>query len=216
MFRIKGLLECMGRLDRRLIDLKAKYQLARTNGDHVTFELLRQQIRAREKQLLPIYTQIATEFAELPDTSLRMAAKGVIREVVDWGNSRCFFYKRLHRRVVEGLLIKTVIEASGDQLSFQSAIDMIKKWFLDSEVAEGREKDAWEDDEVFFTWKDDPNNYGEKLQELRAEQVKLQLSSIADSPLDLRALPQSLAALLNKVEPSSRAQLVDELRKVLS
>ncbi|XP_058224894.1 acetyl-CoA carboxylase 1-like isoform X2 [Rhododendron vialii] len=215
-FRIKELLECMGRLDRRLIDLKAKYQLARTNGDHVTFELLRQQIRAREKQLLPIYTQIATKFAELHDTSLRMAAKGVIREVVDWGNSRCFFYKRLHRRVVEGLLIKTVIEASGDQLSFQSAIDMIKKWFLDSEVAEGREKDAWEDDEVFFTWKDDPNNYGEKLQELRAEKVKLQLSSIADSPLDLRALPQSLAALLNKVEPSSRAQLVDELRKVLS
>lgn len=214
-FRTKELLECMGRLDQRLIDLKKKFQVARSSGDHTAFQSLQQQIKDREKQLLPVYTQIATKFAELHDTSLRMAAKGVIREVVDWGNSRCFFYKRLHRRVVEGSLIKTVVEASGNQLSYQSAIDRIKKWFLDSKVAEGRENDAWGDDEVFFTWNDDPNNYEEKLQELRVEKVKLQLSKIGDSPSDLQALPQSLAALLNKVEPSSRAQLIDELRKVL-
>ncbi|GMP80190.1 hypothetical protein CsSME_00035383 [Camellia sinensis var. sinensis] len=213
-FRTKELLECMGRLDQQLINLKKKLQEARSTGAHATSESLQQQIKAREKQLLPVYTQIATKFAELHDTSLRMAAKGVIREVVDWNNCRSFFYKRLRRRVVEGSLIKTVKEASGDQLSHKSATNMIKKWFLDSKIAGGRE-DAWADDERFFAWKDDLRNYEDKLQELRVQKVLLQLSNIGDSPLDLRALPQGLAALLHKVEPSSRAQLVDELRKVL-
>ncbi|GFY96498.1 acetyl-CoA carboxylase 1 [Actinidia rufa] len=187
---------------------------SKSAGTHTTFESLHQQIKAREKQLLPVYTQIATKFAELHDTSLRMAAKGVIREVVDWSNCRSFFYKRLHRRVVEASLIKTVRDAAGDQLSHKSAMDLMKKWFSDSKIAEGRDN-AWEEDEVFFTWKDDPTNYEEKLQELRVQKVLLQLSKIGDSQLDLQALPQGLAALLHKVEPSSRAQLVDELRKVL-
>ncbi|KAK9270500.1 hypothetical protein L1049_026080 [Liquidambar formosana] len=213
-FRTKELIECMGRLDQQLINLKAKLQEARGTGTHGTVESLQQKIKAREKQLLPVYTQIATKFAELHDTSLRMAAKGVIKEVVDWDKSRSFFYKRLHRRIMEGSLIKTVRDAAGDQLSHKSAMDLIKKWFLDSKIARGKE-DAWVDDEAFFSWKNDSGNYEEKLQELRVQKVLLQLSNIGDSTLDLRALPQGLASLLRKVEPSSREQLITELRKVL-
>ncbi|KAF5955201.1 hypothetical protein HYC85_008057 [Camellia sinensis] len=204
-FRMKELMECMGRLDQQLIDLKVRLQEARSTGAHANVESLQQQIKGREKQLLPVYTQIAMKFAELHDTSLRMAAKR--------GNQRgCGV--GLRRRVVEGLLIKTVRDAAGDQVSHKSAMDMIKKWFLDSKIAEGRE-DAWANDEAFFTWKDDPVNYEEKLHELRIQKVLIQLSNIGDSPLDLQALPKGLAALLQKVEPSSRAQLVDELRKVI-
>ena len=197
-FRTKELLECMGRLDQQLINLKAKLQEAKSSRVHGTVESLQQQIKAREKQLLPVYTQIATRFAELHDTSLRMAAKGVIKEVVDWGNSRSFFYRRLHRRVIEGSLIKVVRDAAGDQMSHKCAMDLIKKWFLDSEIASGS-KDAWADDQAFFTWKNDPANYEEKLQELRAQKVLLHLSKIGDSASDLQSLPQGLAALLQKV-----------------
>ncbi|KAA8538039.1 hypothetical protein F0562_027381 [Nyssa sinensis] len=214
-FRTKELLECMGRLDQLLINLKIKLQEARSTGALATAESLRLQIKAREKQLLPVYTQIATKFAELHDTALRMAAKGVIREVVDWAESRSFFYKRLRRRIIEGSLLKTVRDAAGDQLSYKSAMDLIKKWFLDSTIAGGREA-AWLDDEAFFTWRDDHRNYEEKLQELRVLKVSLQLSNIGDSILDLQALPQGLAAFLGKVEPSSREQLINELRKVLN
>lgn len=197
-FRTKELLECMGRLDQQLINLKAKLQEARSSGDHGMVESLQQQIRTREKQLLPLYTQIATKFAELHDTSLRMAAKGVIREVVDWANSRPFFYQRLRRRIAEESLIKTVTNASGDQLSHQSAMDLIKNWFLDSNIAEGREE-AWVDDEAFFRWKDNQSNYEDKLKQLQVQKVLLQLTSIGDSISDLQALPQGLAALLSKV-----------------
>ncbi|KAG2709256.1 hypothetical protein I3843_05G209100 [Carya illinoinensis] len=213
-FRTKELLECMGRLDQQLINLKEKLLESRSNGAHGLIESLQQQIRAREKQLLPVYTQIATKFAELHDTSLRMAAKGVIREVVHWANSRSFFYRRLRRRIAEESLIKTLTDAGGDQLSHQCAMDLIKKWFGDSNIAVGRE-DAWVNDEVFFKWMDDLSNYEDKLKQLRVQKVLHQLTTIGDSISDLEALPQGLAALLSKVEPTTRAQLIDELRKVL-
>ncbi|KAF9682552.1 hypothetical protein SADUNF_Sadunf05G0120800 [Salix dunnii] len=213
-FRKKDLLECMDRLDQQLINLKAKLQKASSSAPYGMVDSLQQQIETREKQLLPVYTQIATKFAELHDSSLRMEVKGVIREVVDWARSRLFFCRRLCRRIAECSLIKDVIDAAGERLLHKAAMDMIKTWFLNSDIARGRE-DAWMDDEAFFAWKDDSGNYEAKLQELRVQKVLLQLTNIGESPSDLKALPQGLAALLSKVEPSSREQLVDELRKVL-
>ncbi|CAL0305547.1 unnamed protein product [Lupinus luteus] len=214
-FRTRELLECMGRLDQQLITLKAKLQEAKSNREIVTIESLQQQIKSREKQLLPMYTQIATKFAELHDTSLRMAAKGVVREVLDWGNSRAVFYRRLHRRIGEQTLINSFRDAAGgDHFSHVSALELLKNLYLNSDIAKGRE-DAWLDDEAFFRWKDNPINYEDKLKELRAQKVLLQLTNIGDSVLDMQALPQGLAALLSKLEPSSRVKLTDELRKVL-
>ncbi|XP_038715965.1 acetyl-CoA carboxylase 1-like [Tripterygium wilfordii] len=214
-FRTKELLECMGRLDHQLIKLKIELQDAERCGPHGLVESLQQQIKTREKQLLPLYTQIATRFAELHDTSLRMHAKGVIRDVVDWEKSRFYFYRRLRRRLAEGSLIKIVRDAAGEQLSHSSAMDLIKKWFLDSNIAGGRE-DTWVEDETFFTWKDDPKNYEEKLKELRVQKILLKLTNIGQSMSDLKALPQGLAALLSQVNPSIRGELIDELQKVLS
>ncbi|KAK1267607.1 Acetyl-CoA carboxylase 1 [Acorus gramineus] len=194
-FRSRELLECMGRLDPQLIGLKLKLQDAKSGaGEPNTVEALQHSIRAREKLLLPVYTQIATRFAELHDTSLRMAAKGVIKKVVDWGSSRSFFYKRLHRRVSEGCLVSIVRDAAGKQLSHKAAVDLIKKWFLAS-----NDSNVWEDDEAFFAWKNDPKNYEEFLQELRLQKITLQMSALGDSALDLQALPQGLASLLQKV-----------------
>ncbi|WCJ44521.1 acetyl-CoA carboxylase 1 [Euphorbia peplus] len=214
-FRTKELLDCMSRLDPQLVTLKVKLNDAKNGGAYGAVNSIQQEIKSREKQLLPLYTQIATRFAELHDSALRMAAKGVIREVVDWGISRPYFYKRLRRRLSEASLMKTVKDSAGDQLPHKSALDLIKNWFLDSDTIRGREN-AWEDDEAFFAWKDDATNYEEKLQELRVQKVLLQLTNIGESLPDLKALPQGLAALLKKVDPSSRGPLIDELRKVLS
>ncbi|XP_030541394.1 acetyl-CoA carboxylase 1-like isoform X2 [Rhodamnia argentea] len=214
-FKTKDLLECMGRLDEDLVRLKSKLEASRKAGALDVVDSLQQKIKAREKSLLPLYTQIATKFAELHDTSLRMAAKGVIREVVDWKTSRSFFYRRLHRRIAEASLIKTVEDAGGNQLSRTSAYALMKSWFVNSEAAKGRE-DAWNDDGLFFSWKDDVRNYEDKLQELRIQKVLQQLTDIGSSASDLRALPQGLIALLDKMESSSRASLVQELLKVLS
>lgn len=202
-FRTRELLECMGRLDPELINLKSKLKEASSSATASTVEDLQRQIKAREKKLLPLYIQIATKFAELHDTSLRMAAKGVIKEVVEWSKSRLFFYKRLHRRVAEDDLVKTLKEAAGQQLEYKSARETIKQWFMDSDMAKGKES-SWVDDETFFLWKNDSRNYEEKLRDLRAQRMLRQLSNLGNSSTDLQALPQALAALLKKVRVFSK------------
>nr|GEZ62797.1 acetyl-CoA carboxylase 1-like [Tanacetum cinerariifolium] len=203
-FRNKELLDCMSRLDPKIQALKVKHQENKFDQSII------EQIKAREKQLLPIYTQIATKFAELHDTSFRMAEKGVVKQVVDWKVSRFFFYKRLQRRLAEASLISTAREAAGETLSYKSAYDMIKKWFLET-----KSEDSWADDDAFFTWKNDAFNYNSKLAELRAQKVSNQLVKIGSSPLDLQALPQGIAALLQGVNPATKGKLVEELRRVL-
>ncbi|KAJ0507194.1 putative ligase [Helianthus annuus] len=203
-FRNKDLLECMNRLDPQIRNLKQKLQEAKYD------QTITDQIKAREKQLLPIYTQIATKFAELHDTAFRMAEKGVVKKVVDWNISRVFFYKRLRRRLAEASLICTTRDAAGDKLSYKAAYDMIKKWFLDTKTEQ-----LWLDDEAFFTWKDDPSNYADNLAKLRTQKVSNQLLKIGGSPSDLEALPQGLAALLQEVDPTTKSKLVEELRRVI-
>uniref|UniRef100_A0A0D6R0K3 Uncharacterized protein n=1 Tax=Araucaria cunninghamii TaxID=56994 RepID=A0A0D6R0K3_ARACU len=213
-FRTKELLECMHRLDQQLISLKIKLQKAK-DGHSRVIEDIQQQIKAREKQLLPVYKQIAIKFAELHDTSIRMAAKGVIEKVIQWEESRFFFYKRLHRRLAESSLIKTLRNAAGKTLSHKSALYLIKEWFLASRVHHSGEN-LWKDDAAFLAWKNDPNNYESHLQKLRSEKVCQQLLELGSCTAELQALPEGLAALLRKVEPSLKSQLVERLREVLN
>jgi acetyl-CoA carboxylase/biotin carboxylase 1 len=144
---------------------------------------------------------------------MRMAAKGVIKSVVEWSGSRSFFYKKLYRRIAESSLVRNIRKASGDILSYKSAMGLIQDWFRKSEIAKGKEE-AWTDDQLFFTWKDNVSNYEQKLSELRTQKLLNQLAEIGNSS-DLQALPQGLANLLNKVDLSRREELVDAIRKVL-
>lgn len=74
-------------------------------------EANQEEISAREAQLLPMYTQVAHEFADLHDRSGRMLAKGVIRDVVEWEDARAYFHARLERRLA---IDKLAAEAGAD------------------------------------------------------------------------------------------------------
>jgi acetyl-CoA carboxylase / biotin carboxylase 1 len=179
-FRQRELVDCMGRLDPQIKSLKAKLQEQGTDVDAI-----KKRIAEREKQLIPLYTQIATKFAELHDSSLRMEAKGVIKKVVDWDESRAFFYKRLKRRVSESSIVKRVVEAAGEEFSHKEAVDLVKSWA-------GSER--WVDDEAFFAWKIDPKNYEAHLEELEYHKVFKILKSSS-----LKALSKALSMHLKEV-----------------
>ncbi|KAJ6305583.1 hypothetical protein OIU85_019362 [Salix viminalis] len=56
-FRTKDLLECIGKLDQRLINLKAKLKEARSSAPYGMVDSLQQQIETREKRrILSVYT----------------------------------------------------------------------------------------------------------------------------------------------------------------
>ncbi|KAG8091440.1 hypothetical protein GUJ93_ZPchr0012g20998 [Zizania palustris] len=213
-FRPKELEECMLRLDPELINLNVRLrEVKKENSGLSEMETIQRTMILRMKQLMPIYTQIATRFAELHDTSARMAAKGVIGKIVDWEESRAFFYRRLRRRIAEGALAKEIREAAGEKLSQKSALEYIKKWYLSSNESEV-DSEKWNDDEAFFAWKDDPTNYANKLEELKTERVSKLLSRLAESPNE-KALPNCLSIVLDKMNPSKREQIIDDLRQLL-
>lgn len=109
-YRKPMLLKTMRRLDATLQHLDNELQMAvsKFGQGSALVEQIVGQVQAREKELLPIYHQLATKFAELHDTPGRMKAKGVIDAVVPWEVSREFFYWRIRRRLEESSLRKQV------------------------------------------------------------------------------------------------------------
>ncbi|EPQ31237.1 uncharacterized protein PFL1_01422 [Pseudozyma flocculosa PF-1] len=72
----------------------------------------RKQLAEREKQLSPIFTAIATEYADAHDRAGRMLAVGVLQTALPWENARRYFYWRLRRRMSEVAAIRTIGEAN--------------------------------------------------------------------------------------------------------
>jgi len=173
-FRAKELITTMHRIDPVIKKLTAEHGV-----DHHL-------VKERQAKLLPIYTSIATSFAAMHDTPVRMQAKGVIRSIVPWADSREFFALRLRRRLAEQALCKHV-QAADDAVSLADAKAMIRDWFLNSPRKEtddmaaailvenvgARLSDAeaeaiWENDAEFLRWVEGPTGAARISLELRS------------------------------------------------
>lgn len=73
---------------------------------------IKAQMTQREETLLPVYMQIALQFADLHDRAGRMEAKGTIRHALQWKNARRFFYWRVRRRLSEEQILKSMAAAA--------------------------------------------------------------------------------------------------------
>merc|ERR1711988_1478706 len=130
----------MNRLDKQLIEMNEQLETARMTGDETEVTDLQQRISKREEQLLPLYLQVAHQFADLHDRPGRMKAKGVIREVVDWPSSREYFYWRLRRRLAEDALCKEW-QAADSNLSYSDMRGKLQQLLQERGV-------EWDDDKA--------------------------------------------------------------------
>ena len=112
---------------------------------------LEKQLEEREKHLLPVYHQIAVNFADLHDTPGRMLHKNVIREVIDWKTSRKYFYWRIRRLLVQDHFVKEIINSSKNNINFEDAIKLLKKWFEEANLSNSFNS--------FKKYKTEVNNY---------------------------------------------------------
>ena len=132
-FRKPDMLGVMHRTDAEIMLLDG--EAAEGGGDS---KEVKGKIAEREESLLPVYQQIAHEFADLHDRSGRMMAKGVVRDVVPWEKSREYFHYRIKRRLVVDEAIKQLKKADSELTSDECA-EMVRgvyegDWESDKDV----------------------------------------------------------------------------------
>ncbi|KAG9067876.1 acetyl-coenzyme-A carboxylase [Linnemannia hyalina] len=151
-FRKAQLLATMERLDDKYRDLKAQYEKPDLAG--AEREAIKTKLTEREQELLPVYQQLAIQFADLHDTAGRMKAKGTIRESLDWTNARRYFYWRVRRRLAEEYIRRRMTIASKTQTRDDQTATL-KAWFGRDTVhaSEAELTQIWEhEDRVVLEW----------------------------------------------------------------
>ena len=140
----------MERLDPEMKKLVNELKNAPDNASRADLEGL---IKARVEVLSPIYHQVAVQFADLHDTPSRMMAKGVIREVIPWRESRRKLYWRLVRRLHEKKLTRQ-IEKTGANLNQGQKTELLRRWFTENERSKEAtaDKHGWEEDKPVAEW----------------------------------------------------------------
>ena len=123
-FRERDQVAAMHRLDPQLQMLDS--ELDGVSGiDEDASTSIKEQIAAREVELKGVYTQVATEFADLHDKTGRMIAKGVIKQAVPWNRAREFFFFLAQRRILEDDFIAKIKKAD-PTMDSKAAIFLLK------------------------------------------------------------------------------------------
>lgn len=131
VFREKQVVEMMHRCDEKLKKLDA---------DKKAGKAVDQDIRAREKQLLPFYRQVSVQYCDLHDRSGRMVAVGAITEELTWKDARRQLHWRLRRRLRETDLARRLqTEVSGT--SEEDAMAFAKEISASAATAAGSSSD---------------------------------------------------------------------------
>ncbi|XP_069882456.1 acetyl-CoA carboxylase 2 isoform X1 [Dipodomys merriami] len=208
-FRRKDLVKTMRRIDptyKKLVEQLGMSQLS--DEDRKDLEA---RLKAREELLLPIYHQVAVQFADLHDTPGRMLEKGVISDVLEWRTSRAFLYWRLRRRLLEDQVKREVLQASSE-LSHDHVQSMLRRWFVETEGAV--KAYLWDNNQVVVQWLEQHWLEGEGLRSTIRENIKyLKRDSVLKTIQGLVQKTPEVAAdctihLSQQLSPAERAQVV--------
>ncbi|KAJ2583150.1 acetyl-coenzyme-A carboxylase, partial [Coemansia sp. RSA 1836] len=199
-FRKPQMLACMERLDPLVRDLR----LSLTSPDQSPEQKasIKRQLDAREKTLLPVYTQIAVQFADLHDRAGRMAAKGVIRKELQWSKSRQYFFYRVKRRLAEEQ-VRREMRGVAPLVDRKQQTEIIRQWFSMTNDA-----DFDTDDRAVAAWFED---YAAEVAKCLDEwRVKVDGERIATQVRD--ASDDALVAALQQLSTERRQQLLSKLQ----
>ncbi|MCJ1388280.1 acetyl-coenzyme-A carboxylase [Xylographa bjoerkii] len=127
-FRRDKQLETMARLDPVYGELRRSLNDKSLSADQQSD--IKAKMTEREQLLLPVYSQISLQFADLHDRAGRMEAKGTIRHALQWKNARRFFYWRLRRRLNEESILKKLatVAVRGPPSSREQQLEMLQAW----------------------------------------------------------------------------------------
>uniref|UniRef100_A0A9L0SL47 Acetyl-CoA carboxylase 1 n=1 Tax=Equus caballus TaxID=9796 RepID=A0A9L0SL47_HORSE len=208
-FRKKDLIKAMRRIDPAY--KKLTEQLAMSELSDKDRKDLEGQLKAREDLLLPIYHQVAVQFADLHDTPGRMLEKGVISDILEWKTSRTFLYWRLRRLLLENQVRQEILRASSE-LSHVHIQSMLRRWFVETEGAV--KAYLWDNNQMVVQWLEQHWQVGDGLRSTIRENIKyLKRDSVLKT---IRGLVQEnpevavdcVVYMSQHISPAERAQIV--------
>ncbi|XP_078337630.1 acetyl-CoA carboxylase-like isoform X9 [Crassostrea virginica] len=206
-FRRKDLEKTMQRLDKACIQIVEKLTSPQLNPDEKAE--LQKKLAARQEKLLPMYHQVAVQFADLHDTPGRMEEMGVITDILKWRSSREFFYWHLKRRLLERQL-KKKMKPFTHNVGEGELNSMLHRWFVEDK---GTIKAyLWEDDKAMVEWlteqiREDSidNAVSDNIRCLQREHVLQQVRSlIQDNP---EVAMDSIVHITQHITPSQRSEV---------
>jgi acetyl-CoA carboxylase/biotin carboxylase 1 len=190
-------LDTMARLDQTYGDLRRSLEDTTLSKEQLSE--IKTKMAQREEQLLPVYMQIALQFADLHDRAGRMQAKNTIRQPLRWQNARRFFYWRLRRRLSEELIVKRMVAAKSaaagevpTQATRASHLETLHAWtgMLDDELEH-------DDRKVAMWYEENKKAVQGKVEALRTEGVAAEVAQllIGNKEGGLRGVQQVLSML---------------------
>eukprot|EP00069_Balaena_mysticetus_P013522 bmy_08281T0 len=208
-YRKKDLVKTMRRIDP--IYKKLVEQLGMSELSDKDRKELEGQLKAREDLLLPIYHQVAVQFADLHDKPSRMLEKGAISDVLDWKTARSFLYWRLRRLLLEDQVKQEVLRACSE-LSHVHAQSMLRRWFVETEGAV--KAYLWDDNRTAVRWLEQHWQAGEGLRPTVRENIAyLKRDSVLKTIQGLvqenpEVAVDSLVYICQHISPAERAQII--------
>lgn len=206
-FRRKDLEKTMQRLDKTCIQIVEKLTSPQLNPDEKAE--LQKRLAARQEKLLPMYHQVAIQFADLHDTPGRMEEMGVITDILKWHSSREFFYWHLKRRLLERQL-KRKMKPVTHNVGEGELNSMLHRWFVEDRGTVNAY--MWEDDKAMVQWlteqiREDSmdNAVSDNIRCLQREHVLQQVRSlIQDNP---EVAMDSIVHITQHMTPSQRSEV---------
>ncbi|KAI4536359.1 hypothetical protein MG293_013751 [Ovis ammon polii] len=214
-YRKKDLVKTIRRLDP--VSKKLMEQLGMSELSDTDRKELEGQLKAREDLLLPMYHQVAVQFADLHDKAGRMLEKGVIYDILEWKTARSFLYWRLRRLLLESQVKQEVLRAC-PELSHMHVQSMLRRWFVETEGAV--KAYLWDNNQTVVRWLEEHWQAGEGLHSTIRENIACLKR---DSALKtIRGLVQenpelamdSLVYISQHISPAERAQVIHLLSTV--
>ncbi|KAM8976280.1 acetyl-CoA carboxylase 1 [Pelodytes ibericus] len=208
-FRRKDLVKTMRRVDPIYIHLAER--LGTPELSSADCKDLETKLKEREEFLIPIYHQVAVQFADLHDTPGRMQEKGVITDILEWKTSRTFFYWRLRRLLLEDVA-KQKIHSANPELTDGQIQAMLRRWFVE---VEGTVKAyLWDNNKDVVEWLEKQMTEEEGSRSVVDENIKYisrdyilkQIRSLVQENPEVAM--DSIVHMTQHISPTQRAEIV--------
>lgn len=188
-----------------------KKQLANAQSSGLPKEeiaAIQRQMSDREEQLLPIYSQISIQFADLHDRAGRMKAKGVIRDQLEWRESRRYFYWRVRRRLNEEYILRRMAATTQSVTPVPKDTSVVRTRHLELLKAwSGVSAFDTADREVALWYEENRATVNEKVAAMKTEATR---AHIAELLVDKTAF-EGVRAALSNLPIAEREALIKQL-----